>query len=281
MKGFETFVVVDWSAGNDRGATPKKDAIWLGRIVRGVEDEPVYLRNRQVAEEQLVRTIDRELSAGRRLLIGLDFPFGYPTGFAAKVVGRPDPLALWDWFADNLTDTPEANNRFQIAARLNGLLPGIGPFWFNGLPKDISGLPRKGTDRTGHGMPERREAERRARGAFTLWQMGGAGAVGGQAMTGMAALARLRARFPDQISVWPFQPLDRPVVFVEVWPSLAPVHPEPGEVKDRAQVRQTVRALARLPTDRLEAMLHVIAPEEGWILGLGFEDELREIACPA
>ncbi|HBU55668.1 MAG TPA: molybdopterin guanine dinucleotide synthesis, partial [Sulfitobacter sp.] len=28
MSHFNTFVVVDWSGGNDTGPTPRKDAIW-------------------------------------------------------------------------------------------------------------------------------------------------------------------------------------------------------------------------------------------------------------
>jgi molybdopterin molybdotransferase len=281
VRGFDTFVVVDWSAGSDRGPKPKKDAIWAARVTRGVAETPVYLRNRQEAETHLSDLIEGELAAGRRALIGFDFPFGYPRGFAARVVGRPDPLALWDWFAAELTDSPLSNDRFHLAARLNGLFPGVGPFWFNGVAEDIPGLPRKGTNRRGHGMPERRIAEARAKGAFTLWQMGGAGAVGGQAMTGMAALSRLRARFPERVAVWPFETLDRPIAFVEVWPSLVPLYPESGEIRDRSQVRQTAWTLAELPMERLRAMLDVNAPEEGWILGLGFEEQLREVACPA
>ena len=74
--------------------------------------------------------------------------------------------------------------------------------------------------------------------------MGGAGAVGGQAMTGIAALARLRRRFPGRIAVWPFEPLDRPVAFVEIWPSLlrAAVAAAADPIKDRAQVRLMARA---------------------------------------
>lgn len=281
MKRWDTIVMVDWSSGNDRGPTQKKDAIWIGRVTNAVESEPVYMRNRQVAEAHLAELVARELEAGRRALIGFDFPFGYPKGFAGHVVGRPDPLALWDWFAAHLEDSPGANNRFQLASRLNTLFPGKGPFWFNGLKDDIPGLPRKGTDRQGHGMPERREAERRAKGAFSLWQMGGAGAVGGQAMTGMAVLSRLRKRFPHRIAVWPFEPLDRPVAFVEVWPSLVQVRPDPGEIKDRAQVRTLARIIADLPERDLARMLDVDAPEEGWIFGLGFEAALREALCPA
>ena len=277
MTDWDSVVVVDWSAANDRGKAPKKDAIWIGAVIEGVAQEPVYQRNRQIAETTLSEMIEVHIAQGRRIMIGFDFPFGYPKGFAERVVGRPDPLALWDWFAQNLEDTPEANNRFDLAARLNGMFPGIGPFWFNGVKRDIPDLPNKGTDRCNHGMAERRAAEKLAPGAFAFWQMGGAGAVGGQAMTGMAMLARLRARFSGEIAVWPFEPLDKPVGFVEVWPSLIAdaIRPGPGEIKDAAQVRVLAQAIAALPPGVLERLLQVDAPEEGWILGLGMENDLK------
>lgn len=280
MTGWDSFVMVDWASGNDRGPAPKKDAIWIGAVLGGLEQEPAYQRNRQVAEAAIAGLIEREGAAGRRLLIGFDFPFGYPKGFAERVVGRADPLALWDWFAANLTDTPTANNRFELAGRLNALFPGTGPFWFNGVKRDIAHLPRKGRDRAAHGLPERREAERRAKGAFALWQMGGAGAVGGQAMTGMAALSRLRARFPGRIAVWPYQLLDRPVAFVEIWPSLIAdrIAVEADIIKDRAQVRCLSRAVSRLAPSVLRKMLTVDAPEEGWILGIDYQASLAEAA---
>lgn len=280
MTGWDTVVMVDWASGNDTGPAPRKDALWIGVTRGGAGQKPIYQRNRQVAEETLGALIEEEMAEGRRTLIGFDFPFGYPKGFAAHVVGAPDPLALWDWFARNLEDAPDANNRFDLAAQLNRMFPGTGPFWFNGLKRDIPDLPIKGNDRQGHGMAERRVAEARAPGAFALWQMGGAGAVGGQAMTGMASLSRLRARFADQIAVWPFEPLDRPVAFVEVWPSLISdvIHPAPGEVKDAAQVRVLARAISALPSRTLAEMLDVDAPEEGWILGLGMERALKDAA---
>lgn len=140
MTGFDTIVVTDWSGGNDRGAKPKQDAIWSAVVRDGRPEEPVYHRNRSVAEDWLVGLFADELAAERRVIAGFDFPFGYPEGFAARVTGSHDPLALWDWFAAHLEDAPKRNNRFHLAGRLNALCPGIGPFWFNGLAVDIPGM---------------------------------------------------------------------------------------------------------------------------------------------
>ncbi len=281
----DTVVIVDWSGGNDTGRRPRKDAIWAAVARRGEGGIPrLYLRNRGIATGWLADFLGAELRAGRRVLAGFDFPFGYPAGFARTITGHADPLAVWGWMAEHLEDGPKGNNRFDLAGRINGMFPGIGPFWFNATGRDIPGLPHKGRARDGHGMAERRAVETLAKGSFTCWQMGGAGAVGSQAMTGMAALERLRRALPGAVAVWPFEPLDRPVAFVEVWPSL--LGPEvraalrPGEVKDAVQVRLLARAILGMAeggtlSGALAAVPEAARAEEGWILGVGAEGALR------
>ncbi|QGY00259.1 molybdopterin molybdenumtransferase MoeA [Roseovarius faecimaris] len=251
-------------------------------VVRGGQAEaPVYLRNRPLAEDAIATLIKQELTAGRRLCIGFDFPFGYPAGFARALTGTSDPFALWEWLEARIEDTPRGNNRFDLAGEINARFPGIGPFWFNGLKRDIAHLPRRDT-RHGHGMPEFRTAEQQTTGAFTCWQVGGAGAVGGQVLTGLPVLARLKRRFGDQIMAWPFEPLNASVALIEIWPGLInPVVKRAeagGGIRDAHQVALLARALARLPAPDLRAMLDVTAPEEGWIMGLGFEDKLTAAA---
>jgi hypothetical protein len=91
-------------------------------------------------------------------------------------------------------------------------------------------------------------------------------------------------------AVWPFgtgwraltsadvEPLS--LVVAEVWPSLFPTTPEPGEFKDQAQVRATAMALAEMddkgllgpafgpPKGADEALIARVESEEGWILGV-------------
>ncbi len=267
MTPFQTFAMVDWSGGNDTGPTPRKDAIWACIVREGQAQEPEYLRNRALAEAWLDALIRTELKAGRRLFLGFDFPFGYPKGFARAMTGTDDPLTLWDWFKQHVEDGSKTNNRFDLAGRINRQFGGRGPFWMNGLGRDIDGLPRT---KTGYSNPfsDRRAVEALAKGSFTCWQMAGAGAVGGQVMMGLPVLSRLRHRFAGQVAVWPFEPLEKPVAFVEIWPSLTLGAPPDGRIKDAWQVEQVALTLSRLTEQELNAQLDVSAAEEGWILGV-------------
>ncbi|MFT6784510.1 MAG: molybdopterin molybdotransferase [Dinoroseobacter sp.] len=272
MSGYDRVLIVDWSGGNDRGAKPKKDAIWAAFD----GEEAQYFRNRQVFEVWLSEVLEAERRAGHRILIGFDFPFGFPAGIAAHVTGRADPFALWDWLAVRIEDAPKANNRFDVAADMNALFDGIGPFWGNGLARDIYGLPRKGLARTAD-VPERRVAEGVAKGAFPLWQLAGAGAVGSQALMGLPVLARLRTRFGADLSIWPFEQNNGHICVIEVWPSLTVKGTPPvGKIKDAWQVETVAMQIARLSQDALCGLLHGDMPDmaraqEGWIFGLGQE----------
>ncbi|MEM7472505.1 MAG: molybdopterin-binding protein [Pseudomonadota bacterium] len=286
MSLFDTHIVVDWSGGNDAGPRPKKDAIWIEVFRDGQSEAPVYMRNRSEAESWLADRIKQERAAGRRVFAGFDFAFGYPRGFAQTLTGSTDPLALWDWFEARVEDTPERNNRTELAGQINAMFPGIGPFWGNpSRTRDIAHLPRKGLARTCTSFAEKRHVETRAPGSFACWQLAGAGAVGSQVIMGLPVLARLRRRLAGQVAVWPFEPLDKPVAFVEIWPSLiagaVAAGQYVGEIKDAAQVRILAQTLARL--DRAGRLADILADGraengEGWILGVGFEEEMAQMA---
>lgn len=275
MRAFDTVVMVDWSGGNDTGKKPRKDAIWACVARAGRAEEPVYLRNRGVAETWLAAFFEDETRKGHRVLAGFDFPFGYPSGFAKAVTESNDPLALWTWLDTQIEDTPEANNRFDLAAHLNRQFGGKGPFWFNGLKRDIEGLPRR-KEVYHNPFPEKRAAEAAAKGAFSCWQLGGTGAVGSQVLMGLPILSRLKKRF--DAAVWPFEPLTKDVAFVEIWPSLTLGSGPADEIKDAWQVREVARTVSNLAPNVLQQLLDVDAPEEGWIFGLGHEKQLRDAA---
>ncbi|MEM1351986.1 MAG: gephyrin-like molybdotransferase Glp [Pseudomonadota bacterium] len=272
---FDAVLMVDWSGGNDRGPRPVKDAIWLCVARDARAEEPIYMRNRQEAEAWIVAFLEAERSAGRRVLAGFDFPFGYPRGFAFELTGQADPFAVWDWFEARIEDAPRTNNRFDVAGEINLAFAGLGPFWGNGLGRDIQGLPRR-KDAYVNRFPERRTAEEHAKGAFTCWQMAGAGAVGSQVFMGLPVLNRLRRRFGAR--VWPFEPLQADIALVEIWPSLTLGSGPEGMIKDAWQVREVARTVSALTQRELDDVLRVEAPEEGWIFGLGHEELLGSAA---
>lgn len=222
----------------------------------------------------------QELAAGRRVLAGFDFPFAYPKGFADTVVGSHDPLAVWDWLMAEIADAPDnANNRFDVARRLNSLFPGIGPFW--GCPAGTGDaiLPDKGTARTNHGLPERRAVEELIKTTQPCWKLFTTGSVGSQALLGIPRLQALRKQFGADLTVAPFEPPDSALVLAEVFPSLLSDVIESGrttgEIKDRAQVRILAETLSRLSANDLDRMLRKGDTIEGWILGVGDDAVLR------
>lgn len=280
MTGFDTIVMVDWSAAARAPRRPKADSIFAAVARDGRVDPACYLGHRLEAEAWLDDLFVAERRAGRRVLAGFDFPFGYPRGFARALTGRPDPFAVWDWLDARIEDAPTGNNRFEVAGAINARFPGIGPFWGNGTRRDIPHLPRKGRARTANPFPERRAVEERHRGAFTLWQLSGAGAVGSQTLMGLPVLARLRRRFCADLAVWPFERPVGGIVLAEVWPSLlapavAAELAAAGGIKDARQVEVLARAVSALSPQDLARVMDVsdtaLASEEGWILGSGHE----------
>ena len=269
---FDRIVIVDWSAAN----TPRqgKDSIWIGPNDAAPWNPPT----RSQATADVRALIDAALAQGQRLLIGFDFAFGYPAGFAAALTGRDDPFAMWDWLSEHVQDDARnRSNRFHVAAMANARMPGLGPFWFRPSALDLPDLPLKGRARHGHGMAEHRTCETLAKGAQSVWKLGGVGSVGSQALTGIPALNQLRRDYGGALAVWPFRPPTAPIVLAEVYPSLIPAQPRNGEVKDAAQVRTLAQALWRLQgAGHLPPLFDTpeIAKTEGWILGLGHQAAL-------
>ena len=311
MPLFHTHVVVDWSARSKPSPKRKsKDAIWwaVARNDSGkvVVETPAYARTRHEALDRLGGLIASELDAGRRVLVGFDFPFGYPAGVAAHLSGEASALALWDWLAEQIEDGADnGNNRYDVAAAVNQEYPGVGPFWGRPATWDYPTIPVRASARTGQARhpPERRICDVRAKGAKTVWQLAYAGSVGSQMLLGLPALKRLKAdrRIANRAKVWPFQTglrtPDAPAVIAEVYPSLLKdevrARRREGEILDSAQVRVNAEAFARLDVGGGLAPLFAGAPcltpdqrrivesEEAWILGLGHEEALKAALPPA
>ena len=296
---FDAYVVADWTAAETRklGDT----SLWIGVAKRDVRFR-LYAETHNVAtraegEALLASILADHRKRGDRVLVGLDFNFGYPAGTAARLGLDGTPWqAMWKFIASNIVDKADnTNNRYQVAAKMNRLMTDEAwPFW---------GAPAKQAQRwltttkppagAGADIPEFRATEDAARRGRlqpkSVWQMHGAGAVGGQTLVGVPAVRRLLDSLGPSGAVWPFgtgwreltpddvEPLS--ALVVEVWPSLFPTKPEPGEFKDQAQVRTTAEALARLdeagdlakafapPKDAAPDLIQKVEQEEGWILG--------------
>lgn len=285
---FDTLIMVDWSAAN----VPRlgRDSIWICRR----EAEGENLANpptRHMAKALLSDWLAAAWERDRRVLLGFDFPFGYPAGFAARLGLSGAPWrAVWDEIARLLEDDEHnRNNRFDVAEALNNRVSGGGfPFW--GCPAQpvrpylqAKHHRRHGSD----GLAERRLVDLYIPTAQPCWKLLGVGSVGGQALTGIPVARALRddPRWAAQARIWPFETGLRPsdaarVVIAEVYPSLWAVKPGADETKDAAQVRAVSRflrerdqagelaalfagdpALTAAQRDRVER-------EEAWTLGV-------------
>ena len=278
MQPFDTVIVVDWSAANvPSPAKPSADAIWVA-VARQDGCTVSYHRTRTAAEAAVVNVLNIEAHAGRRVLAGFDFPFGYPQGFALRLTGKPGVRPIWDWLEAHLTDGPDnVSNRFALAAGINARLGGAGPFWGRPAGLDLPTLPaRKLVNYAELGLAERRLVETAVPRAQPVWKLYTTGSVGSQALTGLPMIARLSRR--PGCAVWPFDPADQPLVLAEVYPSLLAAGVARamagGEIKDAAQVRLLARALLVLSARGLLKTLFddrnaVAQSDEGWILGAG------------
>lgn len=173
-------VAVDWSGAKGPAAAQK---IVVAEVVEGelVRFEGGRTRER-VVEDEIVRAGD-----GEPVVIGLDFAFSMPQWFLRE----QGYLTAGDLWAD--TDTHER--------------------WLAECPPPFWGLPGRPRPDLG---PRRHLRRADVAPAKSVFQIGGAGAVGTGSLRGFGSLARLRAA---GFAIWPFDPAgDRTVV--EIYPRL-------------------------------------------------------------
>jgi precorrin-8X/cobalt-precorrin-8 methylmutase len=212
---FDRFVFVDWSASSK----PKtgRDSVWSGdgnSVSVLTHNPPTRHQAFDLIRELLVSAVQ----ASERVLIGFDFPYGYPAGLAKALdlPGRDPPWRrMWAELVRRIVDDERNhNNRFPVAEDLNerlGTEPG--PYW--GAPAARRHLARtKGLfpyrTRTGIALAEYRVTEqrgRRLRQLSSTWKLHFQPTVGSQALLGLPRLAGLRH---DPVlaavsRVWPFE----------------------------------------------------------------------------
>ena len=297
---FDAYIIADWTAAE--GKKLGDQSLWIGVAKRDVRfrlySETHNASTRAEGEALLNSILADHRKRGDRVLVGFDFNLGYPTGTAERLALKDAPAwsALWKFIAANVVDKADnTNNRYQVAAKMNRLMTdNAWPMW---------GAPAKQAQRwltttkppagSGADIPEFRATEDAARKGKlqpkSVWQMHGAGAVGGQTLVGIPAVRRLLETLGPSGAVWPFgtgwraldaadvEPLS--TLVVEVWPSMFDAKPNAGEFKDQAQVRVTAETLAAWddkgdlakafapPKGADEALVAQVENEEGWILG--------------
>jgi hypothetical protein len=285
---FDSFVIVDWSGAS----VPRvgRDSIWICRRCGG-DETLVNPPTRRAAKALIADWLGAARAKDERVLLGFDFPFGYPAGFAARLGLSGAPWrAVWDEIAGLITDDEgNRNNRFDVADALNQRVSG-GPFPFWGCPAAPVRTHLRGKHHRRHdsdGLPERRLVDLYIPSAQPCWKLLGIGSVGGQALTGIPIARALRddPRWQATARVWPFEtglcaPSAARIVMAEVYPSLWTVSPAPGEPKDRAQVRAVAQFLAERDSAGELAALFAgdpgltprerkqIETEEAWTLGV-------------
>jgi precorrin-8X/cobalt-precorrin-8 methylmutase len=283
---FDAFAIVDWSAANVR--RQGRDSIWICR--RGPDGERFENPpTRYQAKAVLADWLAAAQANGERVLLGFDFPFGYPAGFAAGLgLAGPPWRAVWDEIARLVDDRENnGNNRFLVGAELNRRLSGKAhPFW--GCPKNKAG-PYLAAIRPVYDtrLAEKRLIDTWMIGAQPCWKLAYPGSVGSQSLTGIPVVRALRddPRWAGRARIWPFEtglrpPADAPIVFAEVWPSWWPVRAALGPPKDRAQVRTVANIFAQ--RDRAGGLepwfagdpslsaqqRRLVEREEAWTLGV-------------
>jgi hypothetical protein len=181
-------IAVDWS-----GAAVDTGKIWLAEVVDGTAVRLQRMRSREAVAGDLITSSQRD----KDLVVGLDFAFSFPRWFAEQQ-GAATAYDLW-CLAERLGEG------WLAACR--------DPFW--GKRKGDT-QPSVADDR-----PYFRAAEYECRsvaGVFpkSVFQIGGAGAVGTGSIRGMPIL---RVLHDAGFSIWPFDPPALPTV-IEIYPRL-------------------------------------------------------------
>ncbi len=308
---FDAYIMVDWSASG----VPKTgaDSVWYCCLERrDGQLMPSRLANpptRRQATAELADLLSDLIARDRHALVGFDFSFGYPSGFAERLrPNAPNWLSVWKEIAGRIRDGDDnANNRFEVAAALNEKISGDAfPFW--GCP-DSAERPNlrktkpQGFD--GGGLAELRMTEKAIPGPQPAWKLHYQGSVGSQMLTGIPCVFSLRHHpwLADATRIWPFETgldtlkkrntIGRRLVFAEVYPSMIGPRIQSGDIKDAVQVRALAEHFAHLDSKDALAPLfagpgalnskdrHVIETEEGWILGVETAAKSADRRTPA
>ncbi len=261
MSLFGRWIMVDWSAASRPVRGP--NSIWVADTGPANERGATAVDNPPTRHDAIELLADRLIgsTASAATLIGIDASLSLPregiTALCGSGAGWPELSAVVESAVTDQEDN--LNNRFAAAGQLNDRLGNEpGPFWGHPPTQRHRGLsPTRptfpyGTTR----IPEYRRCEQLLRaagqGVQSTWKIAYAGSVGGQFLTVLGALSRLRDFLGERLVVWPFdssfgtEPQSGEIWICEVWPGEFPLERAPTSkpVLDADQVFSTVRVLA-------------------------------------
>ena len=199
--GMTRILAIDWS-GARTGARSK---IWLAEVSEG---QMVRLESGRSRAEVVQYVID-EAASTPDMIVGLDFAFAFPSWYTAESLGACDIEELW---------RTVARDGEKWLAQCEP------PFW--GRPE------KRRPDLPEHLRLTEQEASLPAGSQpKSVFQIGGAGAVGTGSIRGMPHLPELRSA---GFSIWPFHDPGGPLV-VEIYPRLltGPVKKSSQSDRDR------------------------------------------------
>jgi hypothetical protein len=289
---FDGYLMVDWCAANE--SKKAEDSVWYCFYDR--TDDAWTTKNprtRREATDQIASILHETTKHEKAVLVGFDFPFGYPAGFSSALGwhGKSPWRALWKELKEAITDDDEnRNNRFEVAASFN-LRISHRPFPFWGCPEKMTS-PWISKRKARPHLAEFRLTEQKTKGAQPVWKLFGQGCVGSQALVGIPCVARLSddVTLGPRSAVWPFETgltqlpprTERKwlILYAEIFPAMFRPTVGQGETKDQAQVRDLVQRLKAEdesgglgewfagPSQLSENDRRRVVGEEGWILGV-------------
>ena len=176
-----TLVAIDWSGRSDDSGKTTWMAVIEDRVFARLENG----RSRPELRDELIRL--RGLSG--RLVVGIDFAFGFPRWYA-QANGWSCGRDIWRAAAQHGEEWLSAP---------------AAPFWGRTTKRpQLPGDPLRRTEREAGGSPR------------SVFQIGGAGAVGTGSIRGMAVLHKLAGA---GFAVWPFEPAADATI-IEIYPRL-------------------------------------------------------------
>ena len=294
-RAFDAYVMVDWSSSSS--PVTGNDSIWIARGVwsdrtftaGSPQNVPTRVQAVDILREQLLLWRNE----GKRVLVGLDFAFGYPAGFA-RALGLTSASGAWralhEHFGSNVKDSEQnLHNRDSFADECNRRVGAPGPFWGCTASSVTGSLTQQ---RIGvfqfphHKLEEWRATDIAARRRVTtqsVWKLNCGVSVGGQTILGIKHLDQLARSVGGHR--WPFEGWSTPegpaICFAEIFPSLVRYPEWTAEYasrRDRTQVQSCVRYAAERDSagmlkgdfakpGTLDAVtLARVEDEEGWIL---------------